>query len=65
MGNYTGAKSTLTDAIAIDPKNGDAYFYRGEANYNLKKEKDACSDWKVSSELEFDLADEALEKYCK
>jgi tetratricopeptide (TPR) repeat protein len=42
-----------------------SYFNRGNTYFNLKKNDEACKDWKKSFELGAEYAKERIDKYCK
>jgi tetratricopeptide (TPR) repeat protein len=59
------AADDYAKAIAINPKNGQAYFNRGATYLNMQQTAKACADWKTASGLGFAKADEMIKAYCK
>lgn len=52
-------------AIQVDRNFGQAYLYRGLLKVALKREKEACEDFKLAAALEYPGGKELLQKYCK
>ncbi|MFH0867356.1 MAG: tetratricopeptide repeat protein [Bacteroidota bacterium] len=52
-----GAIEDLTEIIGYQENNYQAYFYRANANFNLKKAKEALNDYNKAIELKPDYAD--------
>lgn len=75
--NYTKNKSNnnlegidrgiddLTCAINIDPKQLEAYYWRGIIKIGLNQRESGCLDLGKSGELGFPLAYEAIKNYCQ
>lgn len=53
--NYQGAVELLTEAIAIDPGNAQAYFERGMALLNLDRDADAIPDFDRALAIDSDF----------
>ena len=51
--------------IELEDDHADAFIYRGYTNFELKKKKEACLDWKKADELGDKEAHKDLKKYCK
>jgi len=64
-GDYSGAKTDFSRVIQINPDSAQAYYGRGMAEYKLGDRKEACLDWRKSSELGSREASEAIKKYCR
>lgn len=62
-GDGNGAVNTITDLIGFDRKNADSYFLRGSYYADLKKEKQAESDFKKSIELKPSDYDRYIKAY--
>ncbi len=52
-------------AIGLDKKNGEAHFYRGLLMLLIDKREEGCEDLYKAKELQHDITDEELLKYCK
>jgi tetratricopeptide (TPR) repeat protein len=52
-------------AIQLDKDFGEAYLSRGVLKVALKREKEACEDFKLAAALEYPGGKESLQKYCK
>ena len=62
---YDKAILYSTKAIAQDNKDGESFFYRGFAKFELKKpKKEACADLQQALKLGFSEASTLLERYC-
>jgi len=59
------AVDDYTNAIAINPKVGQAYFNRGATYLSMQQKSNACADWKTASDLGFTKADEMINAYCR
>lgn len=53
------------NAIQIDKDFGQAYFNRGMLKVAMKKNKQACEDFKLAKVLEYPGAQDLFNKYCK
>lgn len=60
-GNPESAIQDLTTAIHLDPNNGDHYYNRAAAHYQLGRVNDARYDWRRAYELGVAAAAEYLE----
>jgi len=63
LNDYQGAIVDYSKAIELNPNDGDAYNARGHAKANLR-DKSACSDWRMASQLGIINASEMIRKYC-
>jgi tetratricopeptide (TPR) repeat protein len=52
-------------AIQLDKDFGEAYLSRGVLKVALKREKQACEDFRLAAALEYPGGKESLQKYCK
>ena len=52
-------------AIQLDKDFGEAYLSRGVLKVALKREKEACEDFRFAAALEYPGGKESLQKYCK
>ena len=52
-------------AIQLDKDFGEAYLSRGVLKVALKREKEACEDFRLAAALEYPGGKESLQKYCK
>lgn len=59
------AMDDYNNALKIDSEYADAYYARGSLYLVMKKSKNACSDFNLAAGLGLDLANQAIEKYCK
>jgi serine/threonine-protein kinase len=65
MENYEEAIKDLTEVInKRDDNLARAYFYRGEAKYELGQKEDACSDWRRASNLDHQNATKNVNDFC-
>jgi len=65
MGNYEEAVKDLTEVINKRDENlAKAYFYRGEAKYEMGDKDDACSDWRRASNLDHENATSNVNSFC-
>lgn len=62
--DYKGAIPYCNEAIASNPKEGEAYYYRGNSKYELKDTTGACIDLRKALELGYKKADEIILKSC-
>lgn len=62
--DYKGAIPYCNEAIFSNPKEGEAYYYRGNAKYALKDTSGACIDLRKALELGYKKADEVILKSC-
>lgn len=65
LGMPDEALNAYGNAIQVDRNFGQAYFSRGLLKVALKREKEACEDFKLASALEYPRGKELLQKYCK
>jgi hypothetical protein len=49
----------------LDKNFGEAYLSRGGLKVALKREKEACEDFRLAAALEYPGGKESLQKYCK
>jgi serine/threonine-protein kinase len=65
MKQYQAAIDGLTEIIEERADNlARAYFYRGEAYYELKQKDQACSDWRKAANLKHEQAIENTNNFC-
>ena len=57
MGDYLAAIEDFTKAIQINPDDGDAYFYRGNAFYELGDKPEAIEDYTQAIKINENDAD--------
>lgn len=65
MGLLKEAMESYNNAININKDYGDAYFSRATLYRYLKRNKKACSDFKLAHALGLKEAQTALDRYCK
>jgi tetratricopeptide (TPR) repeat protein len=65
LGNVEEAMREYTAAIKMDPESGQALYYRGILNYATDKKRAACADFEAARRQNYELAQEAIDKYCK
>lgn len=66
IGDYNGAIADYTNAIAINPKDADAYYLRGLVKItSLGQKESGCLDLVKSRDLGQTEAFEAIKKYCQ
>ncbi len=65
LGMPDEALKAYGNAIQVDRNFGQAYFSRGLLKVALKREKEACEDFKLAAALEYPGRKESLQKYCK
>ncbi len=63
--NFFEAQKNMNNAVRKDPDNAEALFTRGLVNYHLGLKRDACNDWKKSSDLGNEKALSYLLRFCK
>lgn len=63
--NFFEAQKNMSRAVDKDPQNAEALFMRGIVNYHLGLKRDACNDWKKSSDLGNEKALSYLLRYCR
>jgi Flp pilus assembly protein TadD len=61
IGDLVGAIDDFTKVIELDPKNSQAYYYRGLAFFDLNKMNEAELDFIKASELGDKNASELVE----
>ncbi|MEQ8907915.1 MAG: tetratricopeptide repeat protein [Vicingaceae bacterium] len=65
MKKYQEAIGGLTEIIEQRDENlARAYFYRGEAKYEIKKKNEACGDWRKAANLGHAQAAENANNFC-
>jgi tetratricopeptide (TPR) repeat protein len=65
-GEFAKAIEDLTKVIELDPSSYEAWYYRANAKFNLKKAKEALIDYNKSIELKNDFADAYYNRaFCK
>ncbi len=60
MGDFAGTIEDFTKLIELDPKNDDAYYYRGMAKKQLNDTAGALEDLKKAGELGNNYADQEI-----
>ncbi len=65
LGMPDEALKAYGNAIQVDRNFGQAYFSRGLLKVSLKRDKEACEDFKLAAALEYPGGIESLQKYCK
>ncbi len=65
LGMPEEALKAYGNAIQLDRDFGEAYLSRGLLKVALKREKQACEDFKLAAALEYPGGKEMLQKYCK
>ena len=65
LGMPDEALKAYGNAIQVDRNLGQAYLFRGLLKVALKREKEACEDFKLTASLEYPGGKESLQKYCK
>ena len=65
LGMPDEALKAYGNAIQLDRKFGQAYLSRGLLKVALKREKQACEDFKLAAALEYPGGKESVQKYCK
>ena len=64
LGMPEEALKAYGNAIQLDRNFGEAYLSRGLLKVALKREKQACEDFKLAAALEYPGGKEMLQKYC-
>lgn len=64
LGMPEEALKAYGNAIQLDRDFGEAYLSRGLLKVALKREKQACEDFKLAAALEYPGGKEMLQKYC-
>jgi tetratricopeptide (TPR) repeat protein len=64
LGMPEEALKAYGNAIQLDRNFGEAYLSRGLLKVALKREKQACEDFKLAAVLEFPGGKEMVQKYC-
>jgi len=65
MKKYEEAIVDLTKVIDMRDENlAKAYYYRGEAKYELDQKEDGCADWRRASNLGHEIATENVNSFC-
>ncbi len=49
--DYTGSIDDFNKLCEMNPKNGEAYYYKANAEDNAGKKEEACADWDKALEL--------------
>jgi tetratricopeptide (TPR) repeat protein len=63
---YEEAITRFTQVIELDDEGkAEAYYYRGDCQYNLENKDEACADWKVSARLGDKDAVFIVKNYCE
>lgn len=65
MGLSDEAMKSYGNAIKLDKDFGQAYLNRGFLKIHLENKKSACEDFKLAQALNYQGAQDALEKHCK
>lgn len=61
--DFTMCISDMNSCIALDPQHYEAYYWRGVAKVNLKQ--NACEDFRIAAQQNFQAAVNAYSKYCR
>lgn len=61
---YKRALIYFRDVISDNPKNGEAYNYKGNCHMALEQKEDACNSWQKALELGVQDAADNIELYC-
>lgn len=64
QGKYQEALEFINRSLALDAKNGEAYYNRALVHEKLQQTDDACADLRRALELEHKKAAEALTRLC-
>jgi tetratricopeptide (TPR) repeat protein len=59
---FNDCLNDLDQAIQLDPRSGEAFYWKGVAKTNLQQ--DPCSDFRQAYKLGFNAAQEPVLKYC-
>jgi tetratricopeptide (TPR) repeat protein len=62
---FQEAVNDYSKVIELDPKNGGAYYVRGNAKGSLLDKKGACEDWRMAEQLGFKDANGYISALCK
>jgi tetratricopeptide (TPR) repeat protein len=62
---FQEAVNDYSKVIELDPKNGGAYYVRGNAKGSLLDKKGACEDWRMAEQLGFKDANGYIRDLCK
>ncbi|MDA0315752.1 MAG: tetratricopeptide repeat protein [Bacteroidetes bacterium] len=65
LGMPEAALKAYGHAIQVDKNFGQAYLHRGLLKVALKRNKEACEDFKLATALDYPRGKEILQKYCK
>jgi tetratricopeptide (TPR) repeat protein len=65
LGMPEDALKAFGNAIQLDKDFGQAYLNRGLLKEALKRNKEACEDFKLAAALEYPGGKESVQKYCK
>ncbi|MEX2569186.1 MAG: tetratricopeptide repeat protein [Cyclobacteriaceae bacterium] len=64
LGNVEEAMREYNVALKMNPKFGQAYYYRGMLNAATDKTTQACADFRKAEANGYEDANDAVEKYC-
>lgn len=65
LGNTQNALTEYNAAIKMDPKSGQAYYYRGMLKIATNRKSGGCEDLNLAVGLDHAQAKEALEQHCQ
>ena len=64
LGNTNEAYKEYSTAIKMDKDFGMAYYYRGMLKLANDRKKSGCDDLRAALKLNYNEANEAINKYC-
>ncbi len=63
--NYLSMQNDCSRALDINPREGEVYYKRGIAKYNMKDIEGACKDWRNAVRFDYFEANEFLLNECQ
>lgn len=63
--NAQGALWWLDQAVQLAPNYAEAYYYRAFAQFQLLRPTQGCDDLRRAAQLQYPLAQQAVQQYCK